>query len=123
MPPPESSLLLVTGPDRQSAVEEQEDLVLSLVDVERDSAALRGVASHDQYLAVADGRVHQDFQGRAAHPGQLLVLGGGGEIGAQVYGVTLRACLKLTCTSSDVGIMLLVWPLSWRSMSRCWRRS
>ena len=35
----------------------------------------------------------------------------------------LRACLKLTCTSSDVGVMLLVWPLSWRSMSRCWRRS
>ena len=35
----------------------------------------------------------------------------------------VRACLKLTCTSSDVGIMLLVWPLSWRSMSRCWRRS
>ena len=35
----------------------------------------------------------------------------------------VRACLKLTCTSSDVGMMLLVWPLSWRSMSRCWRRS
>ena len=37
--------------------------------------------------------------------------------------IQLRACLKLTCTSSDVGIMLLVWPLSWRSMSRCWQRS
>ena len=32
-----------------------------------------------------------------------------GEVNYDQYGV--RACLKLTCTSSDVGIMLLVWPL------------
>ena len=38
-------------------------------------------------------------------------------------GWQLRACLKLTCTSSDVGVMLLVWPLSWRSTSGRWRRS
>src|SRR5208282_5581350 len=43
----------------------------------------------DQYLAVADGRIHQDSQGRAAQPGQLLVLAGGGEIGAQRHSVTL----------------------------------
>jgi hypothetical protein len=36
----------VTGPDRQPPVEKQEDLVLSLVDMDRNPAAPRRVASH-----------------------------------------------------------------------------
>jgi hypothetical protein len=88
-PPFESSPSLVTDPDRQRAIKKQEYLVLSLVNVDRNSATPCGATLHDQHLAVADGRVHQDLQGRAAHPGQLLVLTGGGEIGAQRHGATL----------------------------------
>ena len=107
---------LVTGPDRQSAVEEQEDLILSLVDMDRNPAAPCGVASHDQHLAAADDRVDQDLQGRAVHPGQLLVLTGGGDIGAQRHGATLprkrsglvqvpraAGCVFLIATSSHRG--------------------